>query len=82
MQSLTTHLSLDVVNKFAAQLTKEQIRALTDEQITSMSMPRPGHPGQHGFMLQLPYFKSQEHLAWVMFELMDRFRKVKKNNDQ
>ena len=40
-------------------------------------MERPGHPGQYGFMLQLPYFKSSEHLAKTTYALMDRLQKVK-----
>ena len=41
-----------------------------------MTTERPGHPGQYGFMLQLEYFKSQEHFAGTMGALMTRLQEV------
>jgi hypothetical protein len=37
---------------------------------------RPGHPGQFGFLLQLQYFVSTEHMADAMYQLMERLQKV------
>jgi hypothetical protein len=68
--------SLEELNKWASSLTLEQIKNLSEDEILSVAMERPGHPGQFGFMLQLQYFKSQEHFAEIMHALMERLQKV------
>ncbi len=68
--------NLEELNKWVSELSIEQIKNLSEDEILSMSMERPGHPGQFGFMLQLPYFKSQKHFAETMSALMERLQKV------
>ena len=67
---------LEAINKLASQLSVEQIRNLSDEDVMSMAMERPGHPGQFGFMLRLQYFKSTEHLAEISTALMKRLQRI------
>jgi hypothetical protein len=68
--------NLDEINKWVSKLSTEEIQNLTDEEILSLAMERPGHPGQYGFMLQLGYFESEEHLSMAMYQLMERLHKV------
>ncbi len=68
---------LEELNKLASQLTPEQINNLSDDEILSLAMERPGHPGQYGFMLQIQYFQSQEHFAQTMSALLERLAKAK-----
>lgn len=68
--------NLDELNKWASKLTLEEIGNLPEEEILEMAMERLGHPGQYGFMLQLPFFKSQEHFAETMHALMTRLQKI------
>jgi len=65
--------NLDELNKLSA----ENIQNLSEEEILFLAMERPGHPGQYGFLLQISYFKSKEHLSQTMFTLMQRLQKVK-----
>lgn len=67
---------LEDLNKWACALSREEIQDLSEEEILRVAMERPDHPGQYGFMLQLPYFQSQEHFAEVMHALMERLQKV------
>jgi len=64
------------LNKWASKMSLEEIENLSEDKILSIAMERPGHPGQYGFMLQLPFFKSQEHFAETMHALMQRLQKV------
>ena len=59
-----------------SKLTAEQIEQLSDDEILSYAMPRPGHPGQRGFLLNPQYFRNQEHLARTMHALLTRLGKV------
>ena len=68
--------SLDEINKWVSKLSAEEIQNLTDEEILSLAMERPGHPGQYGFMLHPGYFESVEHLSEAMNQLMKRLNKV------
>jgi len=68
--------NLEELNQKACKLTTEQIKNLTEDEILSMAMERPGHPGAFGFMLGLPYFKSSGHLAKTTYALMKRLMKV------
>lgn len=68
--------NLDELNKWASKLSLEEIKNLLEDEILEMAMERPGHPGQYGFMLQLPFFKSQEHFAETMHALMQRLQKI------
>ena len=67
---------LEAINHWAIQLSVEQIENLPEEEVLMMVMERPGHPGQFGFMFQLQYFRSQEHLAQTMCALMKRLGKI------
>lgn len=67
---------LEQLNRWASSLTVEQIENLSEDEILSVAMQRPGHPGAYGFMLQLQYFKSQEHFSKIMYALMKRLGKV------
>lgn len=67
---------LEAFNRWASQLSVEQIKNLPEEEVLSVAMERPGHPGQFGFMWQLLYFRSQEHLAETMSALLQRLGKI------
>jgi len=67
---------LEVLNKWACALSREEIQNLPEEEVLRMAVERPDHPGQYGFMLQLPYFQSQEHFTEIMHALMERLQKV------
>jgi hypothetical protein len=67
-------------NLFISGLSLEQIENLSDEEILNLAIERPGHPGQYGFLLQLAYFRSEEHLAETMHALMNRLSKAKDLN--
>lgn len=64
-------------NLFISGLSREQIENLSDEEILELAIERPDHPGQYGFLLQLAYFRSEEHLADTMSALLNRLEKVK-----
>lgn len=68
--------NLEELNKWASKLSLEEINNLSEDEILGMAMERPGHPGQHGFMLQLPFFKSQDHFAETMYALTKRLQQV------
>ncbi len=67
---------LEQLNQLVSQLSVEQIEKLSENEILGMAVGRPGHPGQYGFMLQISYFKSKEHLADTIYALMKRLEKV------
>ena len=67
---------LEAINRWASQLSAEQIENLPEEEVLMMAMERPGHPGQFGFMLGLEYFRSREHLAETMCALYNRLVKI------
>lgn len=67
---------LERVNQWASQLSVEQIKDLSEDEILSMAMERPGHPGVFGFMLALPNFKTVKHMAGISFALIQRLGKV------
>ena len=71
-----TQYTLQEINQKVSKLTTEEINSLPEDEILSMAMERPGHPGAFGFMLQLPYFKSQKHFSKIMYALMERLQKV------
>ena len=68
--------NLEELNKWASKLSVEEICNLSEDEVLGVAMERPGHPGQYGFMLQLQYFKSQEHFTEIMHALMQRLQKV------
>jgi len=79
--------TLEDINKLASSFSVEQINSFTDEEIFNLSMERPGHPGQRGFMLQPRYFKSQKHFSEITHALMKRLtkaedRKVKEKTEE
>lgn len=68
--------NLEELNKLVSKLSLEEIESLSENEILEMAMERPGHPGQYGFMLQLPFFKSQEHFTATMHALIQRLQKI------
>jgi hypothetical protein len=74
--------NLDEVNKWASKLSLEEIENLPEDEVLEMAMERPDHPGQYGFILQLPFFKSQEHFAETMHALMQRLQKIDDLNEK
>jgi len=73
---MNNNIDLKELNKWASNLSIEDIENLPEEEILTYAMERPGHTDQFGFMLELPYFKSQEHLAEVTHALMTRLGKI------
>lgn len=69
--------NFELISFFTSKLTIEQIENFSDEEINSVKMERPGHPGQFGFMLNQKYFQSTEHHSQIMFALLTRLTKVK-----
>ena len=55
---------------------------MSDEEVFSLSKPRPHHPlgtGEYrGFMFLLKNFESKEEMAECMYVLMKRLSKIKK----
>jgi hypothetical protein len=68
--------SVEQVNRRVSLLSIEEIGGLTDDEIRALSMERPGHPGQRGFMLSLEYFRSPDHMAGITHALMARLVKA------
>jgi hypothetical protein len=68
--------NLEELNKWASKLSLKEIQNLSESEILSVVMERPGHLGQYGFMLGLSHFKSQEHFAETMHALMERLNKI------
>ena len=68
--------SLKELNKWASNLSVEEIDNLSEDEVLGVAMERPGHPGQYGFMWQFQYFKSQEHFAEIVVAFMQRLQKV------
>ncbi len=77
-KKITIEEFLKEYNQFISKLTRQQSENLSDAEILKLAMERPGHPGQHGFLLQPQYFRSDEHFAETMKALLDRLAKVKK----
>lgn len=67
---------LDEINQRVSKLSSEDIQNLTDEEILSLAMERPGHPGQFGFMLNPGFFESVDHMSEAMYQLMQRLNKI------
>lgn len=67
---------LELMNQWASKLSVEQIKDLSEDEILSMVIERPGHPGSFGFMLALPNFKTLEHMARISTALVQRLGKV------
>lgn len=68
---------LEQINQIASKLTVEEINNFSDEEILALTMQRPGHPGQVGFMFSMQNFNSVEHFAKIMAVLMKRLTRIK-----
>ncbi len=68
---------LEDINKRAGSLSLADVEILTDAEVLSMSVPRPGHPTYRGFMLNPKYFKDQEHFSQITHALMQRLMRIK-----
>lgn len=68
---------LEEINKRAGSLSLADVEILTDAEVLSMSVPRPGHPTHRGFMLNPKYFKDQEHFSQITHTLMQRLMRIK-----
>ena len=58
------------------------IKNFSDEDVLGLAMPRPGHEGVYGFMLNPRVFgimKSKERLVEITTALMNRFSEAQKN---
>ena len=64
------------VSKYVSKLSVRQIENLSDTEIKDLSMERPFHPGQFGFMLNQQYFNSDEHFSDTFVALMKRLGKI------
>ncbi len=73
---IQTIYSVDEKSKRAASLDASGVDALSDEEVSSLAMPRPGHPEQRGFMFDLKDFKSDKHMAEVLSALMKRLTTI------
>ncbi len=64
--------------RWAVGLTVERIKNMPEAELLPMVIKRPGerHKGTHGFLLNLKGFKSPEHLARTMYELIRRLGEV------
>ncbi len=51
--------------------TLDAIKKLSDEEILSLAMPRPGHPGAYGFILNPRIEYSLEITVALMDRLID-----------
>jgi hypothetical protein len=60
------------------KITLKQIAEMSDDEVYELSMPRPNHPTQRGFMFSLQHFESKEEMAECMYVLMKRLQKIKK----
>ena len=67
--------------KISSQYTTEElvdaIDNLSDDEVISLSMPRPGHPEAQGFIWSQDMLKDQ--LPEVVVALMKRLEKAKTN---
>ena len=68
--------SLEEVNEEVSKLSVEQIAGLSDDRILKLAMSRPGHPKQKGFMLNIDYFESNEHMSKTLSALMNRLTRL------
>lgn len=71
---------VDEKSRRASVLTISEIEALDDDEILALSMERPGHPGQRGFLLNPRHFRSEVHLAEITHALMARLIKAEKGS--
>ncbi|MCX6736518.1 MAG: hypothetical protein NTW73_00265 [Candidatus Parcubacteria bacterium] len=60
------------------KITLKKIAEMSDEEVFNLSIPRPLHPEQRGFML--PLQDSDEEMAECMCVLIKRLSKIKKEN--
>lgn len=70
--------NLEEINRRCSKLTAGQIDALSDEEILELTVERPGHPGQFGFMLSREYFYSDQHFSETMSALLSRLGQLKR----
>jgi len=63
------------------KLTLKKIAEMSDEEVYKLSMPRPNHLEQRGFMLSLKHFEKEQEMAECMYILMRRLQKIKKENN-
>lgn len=63
-------------NILISKLTEEQIEAFSDEEIQSIAMDRPGHPGHRGFLLDPRCYPSPDKLVMTKTALMKRLGRV------
>ena len=54
------------------KLSAALVEQLTPTHVQKLSMERPGHPGQCGFMLNPKDFDSEEEFANIMAVLMNK----------
>lgn len=67
---------IDLMNEWASQLSIENIRNLSEDELLNFVMERPGHPGQYGFMFSRPRFVSDNNFFITLYELTKRLGKV------
>ncbi|MDP3988600.1 MAG: hypothetical protein Q8P80_05675 [Candidatus Levybacteria bacterium] len=75
--NFTSETVPDGIDKLTTEEMVEAIEHFSDEEIFTLSMERPFHKGQFGFMLNPRVFKSKEQVAEIMFALLRRFTKAK-----
>jgi len=69
---------IERVNKWACELTTEYIKdEMPEKEFISYLMECPYRPRVYGFLLELRYFHSKDHLATILNALMKRLDKVK-----
>ncbi len=68
------------LQNLSTQEMVEAIENFSDEEILCLSIERPGHKGQFGFILNPRVFESLDQFAAVMCALQDRFAKAKERN--
>ncbi len=64
---------LELLNQWASQLSVEDVKNLTEEEILDKVLERPLHPGQYGFIFPL---SSPDEFALIFYELMKRLLKI------
>ena len=60
------------------KITLKKIAEMSDEEVLNLSMPRPFHPEQRGFMLSIKNFENKDEMAGCMYVLIKRLSKIKK----
>ena len=66
-------------NAYIAQLSLEEIAAMSDAAISALAIEHPDHKGRFGFLLQRSYFRSTEHMAATTHALLMRLVKARSN---